>query len=149
MLTRPDRCFLWKGSRALAKLAPPLLAPAGTPRLGPRLTGTLPELNAAAAAWAQRAALQPAAPGDAAAALAADDLPLAELRRGGRLFAESQDAVPTVVRPSQELRLPLRLGWVELPLATLNEQELRTVQVGAAGRGMVRERQCSCPAALL
>ncbi len=116
----------------MAKLAPPLLAPAGTPRLGPRLTGTLPELNAAAAAWAQRAALHPAAPGEVAAAPAADDLPLAELRRDGRLFAESQDAVPAAVRPSQELRWPLRLGWVELPLATLNEQELQAVQVGAA-----------------
>ncbi|KAL4426809.1 hypothetical protein ABPG77_006595 [Micractinium sp. CCAP 211/92] len=100
----------------------------GTPRLGPRLTGTLPELNAAAAAWAQRAALHPAAPGDVAAAPAADGLPLAELRRDGRLFAESQDAVPAAVRPSQELRWPLRLGWVELPLATLNEQELQAVQ---------------------
>lgn len=110
----------------------PPAVPADTPRLGPRVSDAMPDLNSAAAAWAQRRALQPAAA--PAADPAPELLPLGQLRRDGHLFTEDQDAVPAVVRPQQQLRLPLRLGQVELPLATLNEEELQAVQVGLQPR---------------
>ena len=142
----------------MSPLAPsPLCAPcAASPRLAPKLTAPLPELSSAATEWAQRQQLQQAqrqqpgaagsagtsSAGAAAAAAAAgaaaplparpavrpELLPLRELRRGGRLFTEQQDAVPAVVRPAQPLRLPLRLGSVELPLATLDAEKLKALQ---------------------
>lgn len=122
---------------------------AATPRLAPKLTKQMPDLNAAAAGWAQKRMLAVAAdegaadgasPSSAAAAAAAvpvvapELLPLPHMRLQGRLFTDNQDLVPAVVRPPQPLRLPLRLGSVVLPLATLDEAKLKSVAV----RGLLR-----------
>lgn len=144
--SRAGCCFLVKAASHCPGLT--LAVCAGTPRLAPKLTGALPDVNNAAAAWEQRRALHPATAGAAAAAPAPELLPLAQLRRDGRLFTESQEAVPACVRPSQPLRLPLLLGRLELPLATLDEQELKAVQVRVGGTPRSHVCQLLCIAML-
>jgi hypothetical protein len=118
--------------------------PAASPRLGPPVTDPTPELNEAAAAWAEQRALRhlqradggqagcdpdvaPAAPPPSPPPDPAQ-LPLPGLRRGGRLFTERQEDVPSAAAPQAELRFPLALGSVELPLATLDEAGLRGLE---------------------
>lgn len=130
---------------------PPAPPPAGTPRLAPKLTEQLPDLNASAAGWAQQLALAAAPGADAGGsaglsrgaspvpalpAVPAEALPLARLRRDGRLFTELQESVPAVARPERPVKLPLQLGAVVLPLATLDEAKLKRLQVGQGQRGL-------------
>lgn len=137
---------------------PPLTRLAATPRLGPRLTEQMPDLNSAAAGWVQarmlpaaaaEAAPQQAGPSNAAAAAAAaaataaaptappapavapELLPLPHMRLEGKLFTDNQDLVPAAVEPTQPLRWPLKLGTIVLPLATLNEERLKAAAVRA------------------
>lgn len=110
--------------------------------MAPKLTEQLLDLNVTAACWAQKQALQPgaAAGGGSDGSIGAgpsralpqlpEVLPLHKLRRNGRLFAALQESVPAVARPERPLALPLHLGSVVLPLATLNEEKLKSVQVG-------------------
>ena len=131
----------------------PLPCLAATPRLGPKLTEQMPDLNSAAAGWVQarmlpadaaEAAPQQAGPSNAAAAAAAaaaaptappapavapELLPLPHMRLEGKLFTDNQDLVPAAVEPAQPLHWPLKLGTIVLPLATLNEERLKAAAV--------------------
>lgn len=135
---------------------PPCTRLAATPRLGPKLTEQMPDLNSAVAGWVQarmlpaaaaEAAPQQAGPSNAAAAAAAapaaaptappapavapELLPLPHMRLEGKLFTDNQDLVPAAAEPTQPLRWPLKLGTIVLPLATLNEERLKAAAVRA------------------